>query len=145
MCVSPVKWLLSHFSGSSKQDSACACVKWMGGWCCGFKERLLACNMGLSPGMSGVKSGEREGLVKVCQEIVKEGGEGWLWGRSCVTTQMRRTCADTVKLSHFVGSASLILMFKNEPRSGDLGMQLFSPIKGNICQDHKSSYWTVIY
>lgn len=44
-------------------------------------------------------------LVKVYQETEKEGGGG-------VTTQMRRTCADTVKLSHFVGSASLILMFR---------------------------------
>lgn len=44
-------------------------------------------------------------LVKVCQETEKKGGGG-------VTTQMRRTCADTVKLSHFVGSASLILMFR---------------------------------
>lgn len=55
-----------------------------------------------SLGMSGVESGEGGGLVllKVCQETEK------------VTTQMRRTCADTVKLSHFVGSASLILMFR---------------------------------
>lgn len=60
-----------------------------------------------SLGMSGVERGEGGGLVllKVCQETEKEGGGG-------VTTQMRRTCADTVKLSHFVGSASLILMFR---------------------------------
>lgn len=59
-----------------------------------------------SLGMSGVESGDGGMvLVKVCQETEKEGGGG-------VTTQMRRTCADTVKLSHFVGSASLILMFR---------------------------------
>lgn len=44
-------------------------------------------------------------LMKVYQENEEEGGGG-------VTTQMRRTCADTVKLSHLVGSASLILMFR---------------------------------
>lgn len=51
---------------------------------------------------------------------------GWEGGGACegkprnrkrnrgggVTTQMGRTCADTVKLSHFVGSAGLILMFR---------------------------------
>lgn len=59
-----------------------------------------------SLGMSGVESGDGGMvLVKVCQETEKEGGGG-------VTTQMRRTCADTVKLSHFVGSTSLILMFR---------------------------------
>lgn len=82
--------------------------------------------------------------------------KGWRWGdggacegkpgkggKKNITAQMGRTCADTVKLSHFVGSASPILMFRMG--QGDVGTQLFSPIKGNICQDHKSSYWTVIY
>ena len=46
-------------------------------------------------------------LVKVYQETERDGGGG-----GGVTTQMRRTCADTVKLSHFVGSAGLILMFR---------------------------------
>lgn len=44
-------------------------------------------------------------FVKVYQER-KEGGRGG------VMTQMRRTCADTVKLSHSAGSASLVLMFR---------------------------------
>lgn len=39
-------------------------------------------------------------------------GNGEEGGGGGVTTQMRRTCAGTVKLSHFVGSASLILMFR---------------------------------
>lgn len=76
-------------------------------------------------------------LVKVYQETEKDEGGG-------VTTKTRRTCADTVKLSHFLGSASLILLMFGAGQR-DLRMQLFSPIKGNICQDHKSSYWTVIY
>ena len=62
-----------------------------------------------SLGMSGVESGKAGGgggvLVKVYQETERVGEGG-------VTTQMRRACADTVKLSHFVGSASLILMFR---------------------------------
>lgn len=61
-----------------------------------------------SQGMSGVESG-KEGWgggvpVKVYQETEQE--------RGGLTTQMRRTCADTVKPSHFLGSADLILMFR---------------------------------
>lgn len=68
-----------------------------------------------SPGMGGVDGGRNSMracmcvFVKVYQERKNERKEG---GGAGVMTQMRRTCADTVKLSHSAGSASLVLMFR---------------------------------
>lgn len=85
-------------------------------------------------------------VLKVCQEMrnkkeswgaVGAGVGGWVNNPN--EKDMCRHC-ETISLCRPCYSHSHI---NNGQR--DQETQLFYPIKSNICQDHKSSYWTVIY
>lgn len=76
-------------------------------------------------------------LVKVYQETERDRGGG---GRNDPNEKDLCRHCETISFCRLRWSHSHV-----QNGQGDLGTQLFSPIKGNICQDHKSSYWTVIY